>query len=1161
MSVRNGLFSTLRVKGRTALFVLLILVLTVTLTLGLGMWAYSGALLARMEEQYTSVALVEYMGEDYPDEDAADYDARAALELLDSEAMSTVDGVELWEQTKSTLVSVNGYKNSGVVTPYSNNAVVVATIKPEYTTGYGVIDEADLPESRAVLYGASGDNDNLVESFILSDGSIATWGGGSYVFFLSDMEILKLPFYYNMDGAAPYQVQGSLDEASEEEPDAPYVLLHHVTVREGTTAWNTYRYDIMGELPVEYDQDTLQDLLENANYNYIEDTDTYMGYNATKLSDRSYGRISYALHSPYGTDSMICFFALADGDFVPEDGKSYLLNGAFVSWGAGSRNFEVQPFPGSDVEPWLELSGEDDPALTDSIFTEYAALYSIANNTAVLTASDNIAALEEFQQGNLYLSDGRFPQAGEAGVCIISGRMAESLAVEVGDTISLEILDSDPDERYKVSTTGDQRSLEIVGITNPSSDYPDELWVSDAESGFSTPMFGYSLGIAVLNNRKAVQAAEELSALLPGGVQLTMYDQGYTAAARPIRAMESAAQAITLAAAFGALAVLVLFAFLFVGRQRETVGVLVSLGTPRGKIRMWLLSGASAVSGTASLSGALIGSLTLSHVVTAAMETAERLYNTDTRYSEAVVGLVKASEEIGAIPGWPAPVAGLAVFFAALALCLIFLRHARKENAPKKGKVSVRVPRGRTSTRGWGALRFAALSARRSGRRSVVVVAAAMVLTLFVSLLSASAQSWSDQIDSLYADSVLDGRIVSLNGRQQTGLAISTRDIQQLWKSGYLGDISVSLGWHYEETSEQSMPSIYSSALLLTDEAKAIRIRRMPTLSAVNSLSAAAEFYYTDRPEIRWLEDWDESCLSDDSHPSVIESIYDCLYKMEYLPSDYTYPVLAGSRFLENNGLKLGDILTLKLYMFLYVGSDELLVEWPVSFRIVGSFTSVGEKDNVYAPLSLWCSSEWLYGEGDKEMPKRDLGRINNVDDLERSLYFRNRFETCRFTLDSAYELENLRNWLAKQQYSQVGITNNNRIAVLLRDQNFVETVGGLNRYISFSNILFPVLFLVVGLMGFIISWLMVSSRRMELAVMRGLGASPWRSFTSFFLEQAILCLLGALIGALAMALLYPGGAVWLAGAGFLVCYLAGCALSVLAAGRTNLMLLLSERE
>ncbi|MDE6280279.1 MAG: hypothetical protein K2M15_00540, partial [Oscillospiraceae bacterium] len=69
------------------------------------------------------------------------------------------------------------------------------------------------------------------------------------------------------------------------------------------------------------------------------------------------------------------------------------------------------------------------------------------------------------------------------------------------------------------------------------------------------------------------------------------------------------------------------------------------------------------------------------------------------------------------------------------------------------------------------------------------------------------------------------------------------------------------------------------------------------------------------------------------------------------------------------------------------------------------------------------------------------------------------------------------------------------------------------------------------------------------------------RAFASFFLEQAALCLTGCLVGVLARTLLYPGGAVWLSGAGFLACYLAGCPLSVLTAGRTNLMLLLSDRE
>ena len=1145
MSIRSGLLSTLRAKGRTALFTLLILALTVTLALGLGMWAYCGSLLARMEEQYTSVALMEYMGENYPDEDAADDSARAALDALDDEALSAVEGVKLWEPAQSTLVSIDGYKRPGGNSPYRSSAVVVATITPEFTTGYAPVTEEDLPESRAVL---------VVE---IVD------GGYSFTFTFPELEPLELPYYSLNPDTGMYQ-QTNSDEGSTEEPEGSYVLLHRVYVPNGWYSTSS----VMGELPEGYDPDVLQDLLDSALYEYYPNENQYYGYNETIVSPKSFGRISTALYSPHGSGGMMCYFDMGTTSFIPERDTRYLLHGAFVDGYGGAYNFRVQPFPDNDEQPWLELSGDDDPALTEGVFADYAERYRLSNNTAVLTASDSIAALELFHQGTLYLASGRFPQAGERGVCVISGSMAENMGLAVGDSLELQVLDSSSWNRAYVSATGDRRSLEIVGVTNPQSDYANRLWVSAAEGNFSSPPFGYLLGMAVLDNRQAVQAAEELSALLPTLVQLTLYDQGYSAAAQPIQAMETASQAITLAASLGALAVLVLFAFLFVGRQRETVGVLISLGTPAGKIRTWLLSGAAAVSGAAALLGAVTGSLALGRVTAAAMDMAERLYATDTRYSEAANGIVKEAVRVDTLPVWPAPAAGTAVFLAALALCLVFLRHARKENAPKRGKVSVRVPKGRTSIGGRGALRFAILSSRRGGRRSVVVVAAALVLTLFVSLLAASTQGWSGQMVSLYEDSRLEGQMVSLNGRKQTGLVIPTRDIQAMWKSGYLGDISVSLGWHYTRTEGKSLPIYYDAAYLNMDSSKFNFIAGLPTLSAVDSLSAAAEFFYTGRPEIQWLDGWDEGFLADPSHPSVLDGVYSCVYGQEILAPDYVYPVLVGSRFLEDSGLALGDTLDVKLYMSLYIGNDlstaqsgELMAEWPVSLRIVGSFTSTGAEDNLYAPLSLWCGPEWLRGDGDAELAERELGRIGDVDGMKRWLYYRTRFETCRFTLKSAYELENLRGWLADQQYSQVGIINRNRVTVLLRDESFVDAVGGLGRYISFSRILFPVLFLVVGLLGFIISWLMVSSRRMELAVMRGLGASPGRAFSSFFLEQAALCLTGCLAGVLIMALLYPGWAVWLAGAGFLACYLAGCALSVLTAGRTNLMLLLSERE
>ena len=181
--------------------------------------------------------------------------------------------------------------------------------------------------------------------------------------------------------------------------------------------------------------------------------------------------------------------------------------------------------------------------------------------------------------------------------------------------------------------------------------------------------------------------------------------------------------------------------------------------------------------------------------------------------------------------------------------------------------------------------------------------------------------------------------------------------------------------------------------------------------------------------------------------------------------------------------------------------------------------------------------------------------------DRDYFFYTSTNYGTCVFTLQDAARLEEFRDYLQQEKFSQVGKLNSNRTTIVLQDQTFVEHVEGLNRYISFSRILFPVLFAVVMLLGFIVSWLMINGRRMEFAILRGLGTSRCRVFFSFFWEQFFLCLAGCLAGC---GLLYAAGfrLTQLTAIGiFLLCYLFGCALSVLAVGRTKLMQLLSERE
>ena len=119
-----------------------------------------------------------------------------------------------------------------------------------------------------------------------------------------------------------------------------------------------------------------------------------------------------------------------------------------------------------------------------------------------------------------------------------------------------------------------------------------------------------------------------------------------------------------------------------------------------------------------------------------------------------------------------------------------------------------------------------------------------------------------------------------------------------------------------------------------------------------------------------------------------------------------------------------------------------------------------------------------------------------------------------------------------------------------------------MERNIAMGKIMFVVISLLIVLLGFIISWLMIFARKREFALMRGFGVKKWRVFSSFFLEQALLCLVGCLAGCSILLWLYEGGiAQPLSVIAYLVCYLLGATVSILIIGRTNLMELLTIRE
>ena len=133
MFIRNGIRTNLRSGGRTAHFIGMILVLTLAMVLALGVRLYSDAALDKCDKSYRSIAVVEYMGSEYPSSDEPDPAARAAAAAIDDNALLSLPGVRAWYRECHTLSRVEGFRRLGNDMPYKDRGVIVVThLSPVY---------------------------------------------------------------------------------------------------------------------------------------------------------------------------------------------------------------------------------------------------------------------------------------------------------------------------------------------------------------------------------------------------------------------------------------------------------------------------------------------------------------------------------------------------------------------------------------------------------------------------------------------------------------------------------------------------------------------------------------------------------------------------------------------------------------------------------------------------------------------------------------------------------------------------------------------------------------------------------------------------------------------------------------------------------------------
>ena len=1005
MLVRNGILTCFRQKGRTVLFFLLLTMLTMALLLAQGVMLYCDSALTQADSQYRSIAVVEYMGEDYPSQDVADPASRKALEAFEAMDLSSVPGVKAFTRGSTFSAAAEGYRRNGGKIPYLNHAVIVCTRFTE--------------------------------------------------------------------------------------------IIEHQSVIPFTTAI-----------------------------------------------------INQSLYSRKDYTNNVIDILLTDPDFRPGKEDTYALCGYFVTKTTpempanGLRVFVVENVLPEEDHPYEKVSGKTVPGR----FSGYAAYLELANNYVRVIPCTDVEDQRAFHQNEIHLESGAFPQEGE---CVITPDLAAQLDLAPGDELDLCMAGKSADDPYVIRETDERMTLKVSGISSASIDYYGTVWTVGENAG--APFFGYQLGTLALENAKAEEAVIAIRERVPSGIRMTLFDQGYGETVKPFRQVRSSAQNIFLLSAAGVLVVLFFFAFLYIGRQRDTIHTMVSLGTTNGKIALWMLSGVFVLVllsvGLGTALGRLLQPFIMEKVTAAAgLNEAEHL---SLQYSETDVGVVREAEFSPEIALWPCILAAAGILVSALLLCLLFLALTRRSTTRVRGKNRVRVPHGRTSSFGSGPFRFARLSILRGGLRTMVVPLVTAVLTVLIIFLSGVYQGWVNELASLQKNTQIDGVVLSLDGRSYAGLTTSLTYIRKLQEIEGIENVSVSKGYRYWLTEE--MPEFGGG---FGRETRELWIFDQPDLVSISGFRAAKDFYYQEAA-VEWMDGWDEKAFCETEVPAFLE-LFDASggfplpEEIERL-MDYEYPAVPSREFLDAHGLDIGDTLFVNLQIDYSAGvRSTIMRERGVLLRIVGAYRQQGSKAHIYVPLSAYCPKDILAGE--EAIPREAAYRKYLRDNAT--------FETCRFTLGSASGLQELRTSLAEQGFSEVGRIHKIRTTVLLSDASYLKLKESMERNISIGRTVGILIAALVVVIGFLISWLMTSSRKQEFALMRGFGAGRMRIFLSFFHEQFVLCLLGCLLGLLSLIWLYAGSPLQLALSGaFFVLYLLGSVAAVIVNGRMKLMELFATKE
>jgi len=846
--------------------------------------------------------------------------------------------------------------------------------------------------------------------------------------------------------------------------------------------------------------------------------------------------------NPYSTTG-------ADISAELEPGRTFLL--AALAQTAPSSGLTLTPLrPAQMVQTPNELLssfGEltditDQPGYFESeqgeAWLELAETLSIIDQSFQVVASSDIESMVPFHMKQTWLTSGSFQN--QQGTCYISERLAGVLGLDVGGTWHLAYhYDPAGDPAFTYSPESGfahEEDCQIAGIFHISTEltytvlipYPD--WLTKNPDN-------YDFLRVHVENAQAEDYLAYAKANLPEMVELQVEDQGYSNAVVPILKLRERSLYMTIASAAAGVAVISLFAYLFIVRQRETADVMMKLGSGRPRTIAYLVIGIMIIALFSGLVGVYIAGKVDSRLTEAVWSSLQGGIMQDLRYSERALGLQAEFAPELVTAAWVRYATTGAVLGLVLAITLIASLMTLRKPKRRKAK-TIAAPKtesGRAMSSAWLpglSLRFASRSIKRNFFRSLIVPIAVTLLAAFILIIAISVAEQEQAAQTIYEDVPTTAYLTTALGRHRqfpiqlqsdifrmldgewegrqtrrmflypaTGEQVREAREEIQAKNSVIEEFLLTRYMHYEylglvegADGRASTPNLPERPTIDRQESSiasqigfswlAYQVKRMPVLALTDSVTRTSEAVKFRESQVKWMEGYSD---------------------LDFL--DAKYIIVLPDRFIDEEGLMPGDVIRLGVYE-----PDEnfgVLAE-PFDFAIVGSYFQGSRSPVFYVPWSLLLDIKMGTDLG-IEMPENpedpDSPKVAGLP----AEYLADSVDSATIIPKDPRNLDGLRDYLEESGYSQVGIIRSNRLAVVIEDKALSDGLLSIQQHLSFLNFIIPIMLLLSGVIAFILSYLLTRNRLPEFAVMRSLGAKPIQVYLAFFLEQFFLLLLGVL--------------------------------------------------